>query len=189
MIGHTEGVHRGHWRIVHSSIVLGVLALVGFGTALAVDAALVNDTYNDLRSQHVLVQPATSDCFYQSTRNLNPNPRQAPNVPAPNVCELGFAYDGHTYSAFITIDERPELLVDPKNPSISMMEANYDRGSVNVVGDIVGSSILLGLALAIIVVHQVHLHRRREVRRRAESKGAANHHQAGRHHPHHHPPR
>jgi hypothetical protein len=189
VIGHTWGVQRGHWRIVHSSIVLGVLVLIGFGTAFAVDAASVNDTYNDLRSRHVVLQPATSDCFYQRTLNLNPNPRQAPNAPVPNACELGFAYEGHTYSAFITIDEPTELLVDPKNPSVSMMEGKYDGGSINVNGDIVGSSILFGLAVAITAVHQLHLHRRRQARRRAGSNGAANHHHAGQNHPHHPPPR
>jgi hypothetical protein len=150
-------------------VALAVAALVAFGVAFAVDAALVNRTYDALRSDHVVVQPSDTECYDQPVgfKDSNPNPRTAPGFLAPNVCYLSFKYGNRSYSTLVAIDAPRTLFVDPRDPGIEMTADRFRRGAVNVVGDVILSAGLLSSAVALAVMHQVHLRRRRHAARRA----------------------
>ncbi len=149
-------LRRAHF--FHSSVVLAVLVQLAFAGAFLADAVMTNGTYDALAAHRVAVT-GQGDCYYLV------RPSRGGNIGPPNVCQVAYSYQGHTYSALIAASAPKIFYIDPRDPQYRMNEAAFAKGPVEITGDVVIAVLLLCGATAVTVAHQLHLRRRRHARR------------------------
>jgi hypothetical protein len=148
------------FHIVHSAIVLMVLAMTGFGSAFLADAVGANQTYDALAAHHVAVKANVLYC--------NGRPRFTPAYYRRYyICFVSYSYGGRTYQTAMPGFDPKVFYVNPENPSDRMSAAVFANGPREITGDIAIASLLILGAALVTTVHQVHLYRWRQARRRS----------------------
>jgi hypothetical protein len=153
----TAGVRAGHVKILHSFVAVVVLVEVGFAAAFLVDALRTNAVYDALVADHATVDGRIVGCFVLGQGRTG--------LPTGRVCRADYSYGGVTYNAEIPAGQTTLFVVDPRNAADRMNVADFDKGPEETTGDLVFAGGLLAGAVAVVVVHGLHLRHRPSTRR------------------------
>jgi hypothetical protein len=142
-------------HIFHSAAVVGVAVQLGFAAAFLGDALMVNRAYDAVAAHRVEVTAQTTECLY-GRRGVN-------------TCDVTYSFAGHDFTAVIPAAWPKQFYVDSLNTRYRMDASTFGRGPVEITGDIVVAVLLVLGALMVTVIHQLHIHRRRRMRRQVDS--------------------
>lgn len=146
------GIQKHH--VFHGTLVIAIVAFVAVAVGLLVDALQTNRTYDTLAAHHVVVTGHAVACVSGggSSRGSEASTRLS--------CQVDYREDGRVFTQMVASQATYRFVVDPQDPAIRMLAGPFANGPTEVVGDIVLALVFVGLAVAVIVVHEVHRYRR-----------------------------
>ena len=144
-------------HVLHSSVALVVVVLVGLAIGFLVDASQTNRTYDALAAHHVTVAARQVGCAYTGrTTNSNQN-------SSVLMCRVSYGYKGQSFSNLVPYQKHYAFLVDPQNTTFRMSSVTFAGGPEAIIGDLVFAILCLvgaGLVTTVHLVHQRRRHRR-----------------------------
>lgn len=143
-------------HVVHSLVVLAVLAQVASAGLFLADVLRTSATYDGLVAHRVPVTGHIVECFNFTL--------QREELYYDN-CYATYRFGHQEFHAWIDKSWGLVFYVDPLNTSYRMNKATFDSATENIDSDILFIVLLLLGAIAVTAVHQLHMYRRRKRRR------------------------
>jgi len=155
-------IRRHH--VIHSTIAVVTLVLIGFSLAFLVDAIGTAHTYDTLGARHVAVQGQIRGCAFVG-------PTSRTGQATAEVCRLDYHYDGHHFTTVIGHGQSTVMVVDPHDLAVWEPSATYSNDPREIHGDLLLAFAFGVTGLAVGAVHLDHLRRHRR-RARARTRHA-----------------
>jgi hypothetical protein len=142
-------------HVIHSVALLAVVTQLVFAGLFLADTLQTSANYDALSAHRVPVEAHRMICFGLS----------ATKVSAGYFinCFVTYQFRDQHFHAVIGYNWSLTFYVDPDNTTIRMAKTTYDNATVNINTDIAFAVLLLLGAALVTILHQLHLHRRRQL--------------------------